>query len=484
MSDTDGKKPQTREELIKTLVEAAKKATLPKVKLKSKSTKPTISGTAKALNVHRDTVYTWLKEFNVDFKDITDRIPTNLSDENVEELGPAYLIGEALLGEGNELAHVDLMVGDKEGPVGKAFASGLSNLSAGHTPLLAVIRPNLPSKPYTLLVPKVTVKNMEDAGKIFGPAQAAIAKAVADSVEENVIPRDKVNDWVIVCSVFVHPKATDFRKMYQYNYSAAKLALRRALTGYPSLEKMLYDKDRAKHPIMGFKVPRLWRPPYLQISLDNPELEKAKRVISQIPGSDRIIIEVGTPLIKHYGTRVIHELRQTAKDAFLVADLKTLDVGKVEVDIAYEDTADAVVAAGLAPPETLDAFVHEAKRLGIYGIVDMLNVENAVEKLKSLKEFPDVIILHRGIDQETGRTSGLERIQILRQTFSDKRFLIAVAGGIVPETAKEALELGADIIIVGRYVTQSRDLERAVRDFLELTPKMREDIDLFRVHTE
>jgi bifunctional enzyme Fae/Hps len=399
-------------------------------------------------------------------------------------LGPAYLIGEALLGEGNELAHVDLMIGDKDGPVGKAFASGLSNLSAGHTPLLAVIRPNLPSKPYTLLVPKVTVKNMEDAGKIFGPAQAAIAKAVADSVEENVIPKDKVNDWVIVCSVFIHPQASDFRKMYQYNYSATKLALRRALTGYPSIEKMLYDKDRAKHPIMGFKVPRLWRPPYLQISLDNPEIERAKKVISQVPGSDRIIIEVGTPLIKHYGTRVIHELRQTAKDVFLVADLKTLDVGKVEVDIAYEDTADAVVAAGLAPPETLDAFVHEAKRLGIYGIVDMLNVENVVEKLKSLKEFPDVVILHRGIDQETGRTSGLERIQILRQTFSDKRFLIAVAGGIVPETAKEALELGADIIIVGRYVTQSRDIERAVRDFLELTPKMREDIDLFRVHTE
>jgi bifunctional enzyme Fae/Hps len=466
------------------LAEAAKKVTEPKASLKPKPTKPTLSGTAKMLNIHRDTLYTWLKEFNVDFKEVLDKIPTTDSDETVKDAGNVYLIGEALLGEGNEVAHIDLMIGDKNGPVGKAFATGLSNLSAGHTPLLAVIRPNLPPKPHTLLVPKVTIKNMEDTGKIFGPAQAAVAKAVADAVEEEIIPKDKLDDWVIVCSVFIHPQASDYRKIYQYNYGATKLALRRALNRYPSLEKMLYEKDRAKHPIMGFKVPRLWRPPYLQISLDNPELEKAKKVISQIPGSDRIIIEVGTPLIKHYGTRVINELRQTAKDAFLVADLKTLDVGKVEVDIAYEDTADAVVAAGLAPPETLDAFVHEAKRLGIYGIVDMLNVENAVEKLKSMKEFPDVVILHRGIDQETGRTCGLERIQILRQTFSDKRFLIAVAGGIVPETAKEALELGADIIIVGRYVTQSRDLERAVRDFLELTPKMREDIDLFRVHTE
>ncbi|MBE3117037.1 bifunctional 5,6,7,8-tetrahydromethanopterin hydro-lyase/3-hexulose-6-phosphate synthase [Candidatus Bathyarchaeota archaeon] len=395
-----------------------------------------------------------------------------------------YLIGEALVGEGNEVAHIDLLVGNKDGPVGMAFAHGMTSLSAGHTPVLAVIRPNLPPKPHTLIVPKVTVKNMEDTEKIFGPAQAAVAKAIADSAEEGVIPASKLDDWVIICSVFIHPKATDFRKIYQYNYGATKMALQRALKKYPSFEKINYDKDRAKHPIMGFKVPRLWRPPYLQISLDAPSVENAKKIIAQLPGSDRIIIEVGTPLIKRYGTRVISELRKDAKDTFMVADLKTLDVGKVEADIAYEDTADAVVAAGLAPPETLDAFTHEAKRLGIYAVIDMLNVEDVLGKLQSLKEFPDVIILHRGIDQETGRSSGLERIQIIRQAFPNKKYLIAVAGGIVPETAKEALEKGADILIVGRYVTQSKDVERAVRDFLELTPSMREDIDLFRVHTE
>ena len=127
---------------------------------------------------------------------------------------------------------------------------------------------------------------------------------------------------------------------------------------------------------MGFKVPRLWRPPYLQIALDAPAIEKAKKVIAELPGSDRIIIEVGTPMIKRYGTRVISEVRQVAKDKFIMADLKTLDVGKVEVDIAYEDTADAVVAAGLAPPETLDAIVHEGKSMGIYAVIDMLNVED------------------------------------------------------------------------------------------------------------
>jgi bifunctional enzyme Fae/Hps len=480
MSENDVKKPETREELITILTEAARRS----IETRNFPRRPTISGTAETLNIHRDTLHTWLKEFNVDFKEIADAIPATTEEGIAESSKNSYFIGEALLGEGNEVAHIDLLIGDKSGPVGEAFASGMTNLSVGHTPLLAVIRPNLPPKPHTLLVPKVTVKNFEDVGKIFGPAQAAVAKAVADSVEDGIIPKDKVDSWVIVCSVFIHPQASDFRKIYHYNYGATKLALKRALSRYPTLEKIFYDKDRAKHPIMGFKVPRLWRPPYLQISLDAPELERSKKIIEQLPGSDRIILEVGTPLIKRYGTKIINELRQVAKDTFFVADLKTLDVGKVEVDIAYDETADAVVAAGLAPAETLDSFIHEAKRLGIYAVVDMLNVEDPLKKLKSIKEFPDVVILHRGIDQETGRTLGLDLIQEIRQTFKDKKFLMAVAGGIVPETAKEALQKGADIIIVGRYVTQSRDIERAVRDFLEATPEMREDIDLFRVHVE
>jgi bifunctional enzyme Fae/Hps len=481
MSDNVVKKPETRDELVTMLTEAARKSIETQ---RISKLKPTVSAIAETLNIHRDTLHTWLKEFNVDFKEVADAIPTQSEGETAGLSRTAYMIGEALVGEGNEVAHIDLLMGDKNGPVGEAFASGMSNLSAGHTPLLAVIRPNLPPKPHTLLVPKVTAKNLEDVGKIFGPAQAAVAKAVADAVEDGIIPKEKVDDWVIVCSVFVHPQAADFRKIYQYNYGATKMAIKRAMLKYPTLEKILYDKDRAKHPIMGFKVPRLWRPPYLQISLDNPDLEKAKKIIGQLPGSDRIILEVGTPLIKRYGTKVINDLRQVTKDMFMVADLKTLDVGKVEADLAYDETADAVVASGLASAETLDAFIHEAKRLGIYGVVDMMNVEDPIGTLKPLKEFPDIVILHRGIDQETGRTLGLDVIQEIRQTFKDKKFLVAVAGGIVPETAKEALEKGADIIIVGRYVTQSKDIERSVRDFLELTPTMREDVDLYRVHVE
>ena len=102
-------------------------------------------------------------------KRLVDRTPTTVADAPDENSGSTYLIGESLVGEGNEVAHIDLMIGDKDGPVGQAFANGMTSLSAGHTPLLAVIRPNLPPKPHTLIVPKVTVKNMEDTGKIFGP---------------------------------------------------------------------------------------------------------------------------------------------------------------------------------------------------------------------------------------------------------------------------------------------------------------------------
>ncbi|MCW4048852.1 MAG: bifunctional 5,6,7,8-tetrahydromethanopterin hydro-lyase/3-hexulose-6-phosphate synthase [Candidatus Bathyarchaeota archaeon] len=395
--------------------------------------------------------------------------------------GGAFYIGEALVGTGNEVAHVDLLIGDKQGKVGDAFTRALSNLSMGHTPLLAVIRPNLPPKPHAVIIPKVTVKNMTDASKIFGPAQAAVAKAVADSVEEGIIPMHLIDDWVVVASVFIHPEAEDERRIYQYNYSATKLCISRALQNYPPWEKILYDKDRAKHPMMTFRPPRLWRPPYLQIALDLPGIEAVKKVVSMLPKSDNLLLEAGTPLIKKSGVGVIREMREFAPDAFIIADLKTMDVGKVEVDMAFEETADAVCCAGAASTATIDDFVYEARRLGIYSFLDMMQVEDPVEKLKGLKSLPDGVILHRAIDTEKTSEPRWGYIPEIRKAFEGKKLLIAVAGGIRPHTAEIALKNGADILIVGRYITQSKDVRKAVENFM---PYLQGDIDLFRVHTE
>ncbi|MFX1403363.1 MAG: bifunctional 5,6,7,8-tetrahydromethanopterin hydro-lyase/3-hexulose-6-phosphate synthase, partial [Promethearchaeota archaeon] len=328
---------------------------------------------------------------------------------------------------------------------------------------------------------KVTVKDMGDAEKIFGPAQAAVAKAVADALEEGMIPKGKEDEWVIICSVFIHPDAKDYRRIYHYNYAATKLSIQRALSNYPPVDKILYDKDRATHPIMGFRVPRLWRPPYLQIALDLPSIEATKKIITALPRSDNIILEAGTPLIKRYGTTVLSDIREVAKDKFLVADLKTLDVGKVEVDMAFDESADAVVVAGLASIDTIDQFIYETNRLGIYSFIDMMNVEDPITKLQSLKMPPNVIIMHRGIDTEGRADHKWDVVKEVKAAFKGKRVLVSVAGGIQPNNIEAALKAKADIIVVGRYITQSRDIERSTREFLT---QMQGDIDLFRVHTE
>src|SRR5476649_1568699 len=160
-------------------------------------------------------------------------------------------IGEALVGEGNEIAHIDLLIGSKDGPVGVAFANALANQSAGHSNLLAVIAPNLICKPATVMITKVTIKGAKQAVQMFGPAQYAVAKAVADSVAAGVIPKDQAEKLCIVCGVFIHWEAADDKKIFQYNYDATKLAIARAMKNEPSVEEMVAKKDTAKHPFSG-----------------------------------------------------------------------------------------------------------------------------------------------------------------------------------------------------------------------------------------
>src|SRR5689334_23144640 len=164
----------------------------------------------------------------------------------------SMFIGEALSGEGNEIAHIDLLIGSKDGPVGAAFANALARQSEGHSNLLAVLTPNLAVKPSTVLITKVTIKGMKQAVQMFGPAQAAVAKAVADSVEAGVIKSADAENLVIVCGVFIHPAAADDKKIYEYNYQATKDAIKSAMGGKPTAAEMLAGKESAAHPFRGF----------------------------------------------------------------------------------------------------------------------------------------------------------------------------------------------------------------------------------------
>ncbi len=159
--------------------------------------------------------------------------------------------GEALVGDGNEIAHIDLLIGSKTGPVGIAFANALARQSEGHTNLLAVLEPNLPCKPSTVMITKVTIKGMKQVVQMFGPAQYAVAKAVADSLADGTIPEADAESLVIVCGVFIHPAAEDNAKILKYNYEATKLSIQRAMKGEPTAKQVIAGKDTAKHPFAG-----------------------------------------------------------------------------------------------------------------------------------------------------------------------------------------------------------------------------------------
>ena len=163
----------------------------------------------------------------------------------------SLFIGEALVGDGNEVAHIDLMIGDKNGPVGTAFANSLAEQKAGHSSLLAVLEPNLATKPSTVMITKVTIKGAKQAVQMFGPAQYAVAKAVADCVEAGTIPKDQAENLCIVCGVFIHWEAEDDKKIFEYNYEATKLSIERAMKNDPSADEMVSKKDSAKHPFSG-----------------------------------------------------------------------------------------------------------------------------------------------------------------------------------------------------------------------------------------
>src|SRR5262245_36027510 len=164
------------------------------------------------------------------------------------DMAADFFLGESLVGDGNEVAHIDLIIGSKSGPAGTAFTNALANNKDGFTTLLAVVAPNLPAKPDTLLFNKVTIKGAKQAVQMFGPAQAAVARAVVDSVASGVIPKDKADDLCILVGVFIHWDASDDNKIYDFNYQATKESIARALGKKPTVDEVISGSKSAKHP--------------------------------------------------------------------------------------------------------------------------------------------------------------------------------------------------------------------------------------------
>lgn len=163
------------------------------------------------------------------------------------------LVGESLVGDGNEIAHIDLIIGPRGTAAESAFANALVNNKDGFTSLLAVVAPNLMCKPATVMFNKVTIKGSKQAVQMFGPAQRGVAMAVADSVEDGTIPADEADDLFISVGVFIHWQAEDDAKIQDFNYQATKEAIKRAVTGSPTAREVVANKGQIEHPFAAHK---------------------------------------------------------------------------------------------------------------------------------------------------------------------------------------------------------------------------------------
>jgi len=209
------------------------------------------------------------------------------------------------------------------------------------------------------------------------------------------------------------------------------------------------------------------RKKYLQIAL-NSTLDQAKEIIWQLPSSERILIEAGTPLIKGYGLEAISLIRNlTTPNTYIIADTKCADLAPREAALMAQAGANAATCLGVAPAETIDSFIEECKNLGLTSMIDMMNVESAIAVLKKLKNIPDVVILHRGVDEtEFSKEKQIPFYQI-KQIKGNYNCLVSVAGGDTIREVQRAIFNDADIVVVWKNFYQaSNETSQLAADFL------------------
>lgn len=255
---------------------------------------------------------------------------------------------------------------------------------------------------------------------------------------------------------------------------------------------------------------------YLQIAL-NSTLSEAKSIIKEIPLDQRIIIEAGTPLVKTYGEKGIREIRswweqrvfgysqesikspsvgsfglvgllakslekgfteakikrikikkESIFTPYIVADLKCMDRGQREVEIAREGGANAVTCLGQAPVETIDAFIERCEEYNLDAMIDMMNVDFPLNVLNKLKKLPPVVILHRGVDEESFNPEKEIPFHEIQRIKNNYDIMIAIAGGDDFQEVQRAIFNDADIVVVWKsFYKSSADTAKLAEDFLK-----------------
>ena len=200
---------------------------------------------------------------------------------------------------------------------------------------------------------------------------------------------------------------------------------------------------------------------YLQIAF-NRSLEEVKRMISFLPSSKRILIEAGTSFIKNYGQRGITELKEAwserlGQEGYIVADLKIADRGIKEAELAAQAGASAITCLGLAHPSTINYFIEKCGELGVDSMVDMLNVRFPFQVLQNLSKMPNIIVLHRGVEEWEKSKKEIPYEQIHQILGSYDNVLISVAGGETLHDLQEAIFNDADIAVVWKSFAENPD---------------------------
>lgn len=211
---------------------------------------------------------------------------------------------------------------------------------------------------------------------------------------------------------------------------------------------------------------------YLQIAF-NYDLSMVRSVLPKIPSSPYILIEAGTPFIKREGLMGVAMMRSLWKGP-LVADMKTIDGAVSEVGMVHALGVDGITVLGSAPTESLNFFIGECRRLDILAMIDMLGVPDPLDVLRPLLAPPDVVILHRGRDEENTRGKVIQYRHVTRIR-SKYDVLISAAGGVDLKEARSAIFNGASIVVVNlvrpedgwQGISVKEDVGAIARKFLE-----------------
>ena len=218
----------------------------------------------------------------------------------------------------------------------------------------------------------------------------------------------------------------------------------------------------------------------LQVALDFVNMKRAMKVAEAAAKAGADILEAGTPLIKSEGLNAVRELRANFPNTRIVADMKTMDAGRAEMEMAAKAGANLAIVLGGASDTTIRECVRAGQNYGIEVGVDMIAVADAAARAKQCQEWGAAVIgVHTAIDEQmTGGAQAFDRVRAVREAVS---IPVAVAGGLNTETVVDAVQAGADIVIVGGAINKAADPEAATRVILEAIATLKPTrTDLYR----